>query len=767
MLHSLRTISRLVRPLQSSHARFLTTLPKPIPTYLPQWDPTRRIPLKVVPTEPRDVARDDARKRERAQLCRSKNFEMPSLDADPEHVNRDETNRLNGFLRLADEEPGLEGLHMRLWEIYRRLKKRDSKFVYSVPDEAWDLMWKLQEREPHKDAVNPRLVTLRKDMHKCRRYEPVGCRVQYLDGLFQNGHEEQALEEWEEDRQGTNNLSRHDYKPEHLELGARMFAIYGDPDRSREIMEELFELHPTYMSSVAKTVFRAHTSSDLVQHHDMAKKMYKDYKGKSGEDMVLEDYDAFFIGFLEARHLINAKMVFRDMIRGHRLATSYLPEEVEKVLERLHLLYRLATDISKMTTIGLQAISALPEAYHAHVFGQWMRSALAMNAPNAAAQLLDLMFNHGFRPQTNHFNLLLKTLMRSDDVPNISNAENIGWRMIEEARKASTKYRRAPASETISKWTKKMITLLPGEETKRDVPKANVTTFAIMIKHHASKLQWEHVDYLTRRLKESGLQPDSDLMDILMDIKCRQGKFREVWEIYKSLTDVPEGTVGVFPGGSSMRCLWKTLRLALEDPATRGDPDLPRPRELLAETVQWWKHCQARHDAERFLIGLTSTDRGALSTLIIHCFSYTNDIAGSLVGLHILRKQFGILLSDQVPGKIHSQAAWVDLNHITEHERSRFIHNSVYKKNLEKLGHVYDMLLERRKQRLGISEDDYAQLSVEERNDLGLNTLSEFIRVIMKRSDFPESVEAMIDHAKEQAGVPDMSTGDMDAFQVA
>jgi hypothetical protein len=37
----------------------------------------------------------------------------------------------------------------------------------------------------------------------------------------------------------------------------------------------------------------------------------------------------------------------------------------------------------------------------------------------------------------------------------------------------------------------------------------------------------------------------------------------------------------------------------------------------------------------------------------------------------------------------------------------------------------------------------------------------------MKRSHPPEAVEAMIDEAKKEAGVPDLFTGDLDSFSVA
>ncbi|KAL1603560.1 hypothetical protein SLS60_005148 [Paraconiothyrium brasiliense] len=646
--------------------------------------------------------------------------------------------------------------------------------VYAIPDKAWDILWKIQERGiPSPGGASHHLAELENDMATCGNYEPVERRIRYLDGLHLNGQEELALKEWEEDHEGVNGLPRHDYKPEHLELGARMYALSGNPDRAREIMAELLDLYPSWDPSVMKTVFRAHTRSSEVRHHDVANVMYKQLKQKLGERLMLEDYDACFVGFLEARHLTYAKLVFRDMIKEGYLAQSYSPVEVDHVLSRLHMLYRLGTDISKMTTIGLQAVKSLPPRYYMHVFAHWMKSAVVFDAPEAAGQILDLMFRRGYRPQTIHFNMWLKALMRteleqSEHNPHVLKAENIGWRMIAEARKApAQKLPSVSASELISERIAERLEPAPDDEALRHVPKANVTTFAIMIKHHASKLQWEHVDYLTRQLKESGIRPNAELLNILMNNKCRQGKFSEAWNIYKSFTDPPAGAPGVFPDGSSIRCLWKMLRLALGDQVARADPNIPRPRELLAETVQWWARCRARPDAERFRIGLAATDHGALSSLVMHCFSYTNDLAGSLVGLHILRKNFDIFPSDKSAQILQRHAAWVDMNNKTTIERSSIHHRGVHKKNLERMGRVYYILVDRRWQRMNITPEDYARFKDEEIGELGLNLLSEFIRVILKRSHPPAAVEAMIRQAKDDAGVPDMATGDLDASQVA
>jgi pentatricopeptide repeat protein len=780
MLLPLRSISRILRPLQllqPSHTRSLTTLPKPIAPFIKPWDPSKHTPRPAVLVDPQDGSRHEQLRIERAQRHQAQGFMVfPRGAAMYTHVARAEITKLNHLLRLADTKSDHPGLRLQLWDTYRRLRNRFSEAIYAIPDRAWDILWKIQETRINPLDNSSHLTELEKDMASCGDYEPSGRRIRYLHGLFLSGHEKQALKEWDEDYEGSNGLPRHDHKPEHLELGAKLYALSGHPDRAHEIMQELFELYPSWDHDVTKTVFRALTSSISIQHHEFAYGIYKKSKQVLGEDMMLGDYDVCFIGFLEARHLTYAKLVFRDMINEGHLARSYSTGEIQDVLNRLHMLYRLGTNISKMTSIGLQAVKTLPPAYHSHVFAHWMRSAVVGNASAAAGQILDLMFRRNSQPKTVHLNLLLKALMRTEldqpeDNPHVSRAENIGWRMIEEARKASAeKLPFVSASELIRRGNEEETELMANDEdlyeNLRHVPPANVTTFAIMIKHHGTKQQWEHVDYLTRQLKERGFRPNAALMNALMDIKCRQGKFSEVWTIYKSLTDVPAGAHGVFPDGSSIRCLWKTLRLALGDQTVRKDPNLPQPRELLAETVHWWMRCRGRSDMERFRIGLAATDHGAISSLVMHCFSYMNDLAGSLVGLHVLRKEFGIFPTDESAEILQRHAAWVDMTARNPSERSSFYHRGIYKKNIAKVGQVYHILEERRRHSMNITEDDYAKFTNEEVRDLGLNLLSEFIRVVLKRSYGPARTEAIITRAKEAAGVPDMSTGDLDAFQV-
>jgi hypothetical protein len=205
-----------------------------------------------------------------------------------------------------------------------------------------------------------------------------------------------------------------------------------------------------------------------------------------------------------------------------------------------------------------------------------------------AAQVLELMLKRGYKAQTFHFNMLLKALIRTKESANILKAENIGWHMIEAARRLPQ--RRDPPQDTTAH------SHYGSTDIVQRAPPANVTTFALIMQHHANSLQWDHVDYLSRQLKETVTEPNATIMNVLMDNKCRQGAYSEAWMIYKNLTEPQEGSTGVFPNGASIRCLWKTLRLALGDHTNPDKSGLPTPRELLAETINWWTVIRSRYD---------------------------------------------------------------------------------------------------------------------------------------------------------------------------
>jgi hypothetical protein len=763
----LRCLSHSAPFFQTRHLR---TLPREIPTYVPQWDPTiqKRMGAPTALAEPKTAYETVRDTTGTAESNKSVDVQSPLVSLKSGHSgNPYALKRLDLIFHLVNATNGCDAsLRAPLWRAYTLSKAIDPRLFVRLSKRAWELLWMTQSADSPKNRNRiAHLKQLRHDMERAGQATTVQQRAMNLEREFLSGREDYAISEWEQSHVSDENATL-GHRPEHLEVGAKLHALVGNVDRSRSIMDELFRLYPNWDTSVMMTVFRAHTSSELQEHHHLAKQIYGRMKEQKGDACTIEDYDAWLVGFLEAQSLACAKQVFRDMVKSGCLLISGTTGRVEQVLRRLHLLYRLGTDISKMTSIALDAISVLPPVYHGHLFGDWMKSAVVEKAPEAAAQILDVMLKRGYQPETFHFNMLLKALIRTKDTPNILKAENIAWRMIDEACKTRTKH---PTSNTPTERIDKRSAngRNTGVGTTQEVPAADVTTFALIMQHHAKNLQWEHVDYLTRQLKETTVEPNATIMNVIMDNKCRQGAFSEAWMIYKTLTNPQEGVKGVFPNGASLRCLWKTLRLALGDHATRNDPALPTPRELLKEMVAWRALSRSRYDADRFRMGMAGADNGAITSLIMHCFSYTQDLAGSLVALHVLRHQFSIFPTNKAAQILQRQMAWVDMARESESVRSQYFHSRSNKKNTERVVRVYNILLQQRLARMDLKEGEYEKLTEEEIGDVGLNLLSEYVRVVLKRSYPPEIVEAMIDAARCAVGVPDLPTGDMDAFEVA
>jgi hypothetical protein len=662
--------------------------------------------------------------------------------------------RLKHLLRLAATSTKLDtnSLRFTLWKAYKSAKLADEPITSVLPHQAWNTLWTSQAIKSFQNRGRAQhLEELYGDMISAGCAPSSIQRAEYLDCLYTNGREHEAVQEWEADHQRVGGFEGQNFMPEHLEIGVKLHSLVGHADRAREVMDKLFEIYPDSKPSVMLSVFRTHTSSGLTKHHDYAKEIYDKMKADMSTKVTTKEYDACFIGFLEAKHLHYAKVVFRDMVKGGYIATTNVARGVNRVLKRLHMLYRLGTDLSSMTSIALDAIDVLPVGYHGHLYGDWMKLTVVQKTHEAAAHILDMMIKRGYEPETYHFNMLLRALMRTRETANVLKAENIGWRMIEETRKAHKRtLRRGSATGKTSDRDQSSQDMNSG--AARNLPTADVTTFALIMHHHAKALQWEYVDYLSRQLKETAIVPNVTIMNVLIDNKTRKGAYAEAWAIYKQLTQSskPGERTGIFPNGATIRLLWKTLRFALGDQATCNDPNLPTARELLRESLDWWSKCRYRYDAERFRTGLAGAGHDAISALVLHCFSYTQDIAGSLIAMHALRHNFGIFPTNNDAIILQRQAAWVDFGRDSASASSQYFHSRSSQRNRERIARMYELLLNRRL--VLVTPAEAEGITDEAVGDLVLEVVSDFVRVVMV-DQFPgESVEGIIEATKRDVG---------------
>ncbi|KAF2649323.1 hypothetical protein K491DRAFT_771621 [Lophiostoma macrostomum CBS 122681] len=741
-MRSLFVLQRLRYASTLPPVRTLTTYPRKIPSHASVWDPSARV-----------------------------RSAQPNI-----FDHSDEQSAPTGDLQ---DSAGNRLWRRHLWRAYSLAKKTDPDLLRCLPPLAWTALWNSPtiKNRPNRTA-RAHVQELYCDMLAAGIAASEHQQIAYLESIFLSDKKELALKKWElldsQEGAGRTDITPLSHgplirrTPEYLESGIRMYGLAGNPVRAHEIMDNLFGLYPTWNSDIIKVVFRAYARSEETKHHGTAKAIYLMAQGRRDTFTTIEDYDCFFVGFIQAGNLPHSKLVFGDMVRYMNLDSNYSQETIHQVLRRLRMLYGLADDIVKTTSVALQAISILPRAYFPHVFGEWMQLSAAQNAPAAVAQILDMMYTRGCQPETFHFNILLKTLFHSDEKEHTLKAENIGWQMMNEAaQELPTRSPFRSAAEAISHAERAQPVPPEDPSLPRKVPPANANTIALLMQHHSTSSGWEHVQYLAKQMEKLQIQPNEQILNIVMDDECRKGKYNKAWHIYQRLTNPSYDSKGVFPNGATFRCLWKTMRLCFGEPSTSEESTLPTPRELLAEQLRWWNLVRRRADSDRFKRGLAASDLGAIYKLIMHSFSFCKDLPGSLVAMHVLRQKFGVHPSNDAAHIVQTQIAWVDMHGDTKDAQTQYAHSGIPGKVSKQMGKIYSVLMEARFSRMGMGADDYARLSEEEKGDIGLNSLSELIRVVLKRRYPPEDVEAMIDQAKEDIGVPEISTGDMDAFAVA
>lgn len=736
------------------HVQPLTARPRRLPQYASLWRPAERVESPESEHAALETSTHDVLGKGKKALLRASRSAVGSSDARERAIRR-----MNDYLAFAAslraEDPKRKlarrrreekkELRARLWRTYSLAKSVDATILSALSPLDWHLLWtsasiQAQQSQYAKTEVEELYRTMLSAGVAATSEQKIG----YLKSIFMKGREKETLDKWTE--LGGPESCQADASL--FECGIWLHAYAGELPRAMEMLEMLSAIHPKWDQGITVAVFRAHCLSSRAEDHDIAWSLYTRMKPSWSGGAVLQQYDSCFIGFLEARHYRYAEQVFVDCVRAGHLAADASREEVEKVLKCLYHLYPLAKEPEALTRLCTLSIAVLPKEYSEHVFEHWLRWTAALERPDDALDVLDAMFKRGCKPSVLHFNLVLGALLRQGDESHKLKGENIGWQMIEAVERPGT-------------------VSVPGQGgALLRFPPANTATFALLMNHHAMHNQWEHVDYLIRQFRDLELHPNELILNVLMDSECRKGNYSGTWEIFNELVHHPKRGNPVFPNGATYRCLWKTLRLALQPPVSENLTFLPTPRALLAEMVQWFAKVRSRYDADAFRKGLAGREGLALCKLVLHPFGYAKDLPGSLVALHVLWNYFDLPPPVEAVDIIKRQIAWVDFR-IEPQPVTSVKHQSrkhSYERKLDSLGQVFRMIVEARFERLGIVPED---LGEKEMCEFMLQCLSEFVRVLLVRQYEPEVVEEMIEQAKRDVGLPDLPTGDVTAFDVA
>ncbi|KAK4997047.1 hypothetical protein LTR66_003473 [Elasticomyces elasticus] len=660
-----------------------------------------------------------------------------------------------------------------LWRWYARCKHSMPMFLENIPAAAWDVLWHSQYIEDETNTDRPaHLATLLADMESVGRELTAEQQVLRLEAVFASGDPGKALDEWE--RQNASDST--EKSPEFYESGVRMFTAAGKLERAQIIVQEILIQHRDSDPRVAIPLISA--LNDRARF-PQAFALYLQFKERLGRDVTVSDFDAIYLSFLKAEQRELALAVFRDMMLcGTPQSTPRDPSSAWALQQVAHNkisdLQRLSDTSVEANKVFLTALTCLPRAWQNKFFyGKWLKKLIGMRELDAASKVIELMYERGVRPDAGHLNGLITAYFAFDPDPsvrkralqaqssgstNLRRAEQLAWAMILKRLEFVAHHRAVDASEQAVAIDRAKTAVSIPVNIERPVPMATIKTFGALALHYSSEGLVEMLEDLRSLLPAAKLEMDTYFANQMMYGYFHTYKHQHAWYLYvilrrKNLADI-----------ETFNCLWKfELQFRYDFNTTRRSNDaFPPPRGLFAEMTRWYfslstkRAEEARRDLENLPASINKTFCTAL------------DAPGVLVAMHAMKAMFGVYPDQVMARQITVAVSRLQLkdydfvpqqNTISRKRRGRPVEEHV-----NAAATILATLLRRRKDAADIA--DGIDVGEQERNEESLNLLSEFVRVVLKRTlGGADEAESAISKAKKLMGY-DGPTGDKTAADV-
>jgi hypothetical protein len=662
---------------------------------------------------------------------------------------------LNTSLRKASEDPASVMWQSQLWVDYKIAKERVPDLLASLNDKAWDTLWSTQSIESHANLdPQSRQQALLEDMKSIGLNLTFAQKLSHLEGLYAKGETKEALEQWEAGYNLSGNLREGSHKPEFLELGVRLQLASGDLEKAEKVVTDLFGIYADWHTQLPLQVIFACVNAKDAQTSNRGFEVYRRLSHFLGTRLSLQDYDSLLVAFLKASEPQHAASILNDMMSNQVIAREETDTAALDTMKRIKTIMAFCSSDEEINSIGLLALSAVPPSYCDLLFVEWLRFLRSRNSADSTLKVLELMYERGIKPRSKHFNLMISSLFRTRNPEAVKQAEGIAWKMIDERISAPSPRQMAHVAETN----------VPFFLT-RSVPRATAATFLELLNHYAEARRWDALSDTKRVLEQYQWAPHgAGFLNAAIHAELLAGDYSLIWKRFRALHQSHGLETTGHINGRTYLHLWHSLRRCSYDPENRAE-DTPTPRYLMAHMANWASTLSSGVSFESET-GRLRRGSDLLSSEISTCFLLSNDLLGQLVAINALYYVFGIAPTPKTAHVISRQLCLVDLPATTRQQRSRINKSGLFSKRMSRIVKVHEMLAQRRVNGAVAKGEAGVEQLEKDNNAFLLNTLSELIRVVLVRQFSPEQIERMVEDAKKEMGVPDIPTGDIDAFSV-
>lgn len=649
------------------------------------------------------------------------------------HLN---TNIQEAAGNLEDQD-----LRKKLWRSYARCKAILPPFLHLIPEKSWTVLWASHHMmsTDHPQWAS-RLITLSEDMLSTGKELNIYQRILYIEGLRHGGRHDEAISQWQKLK---GDLGEDQQAIEEYELlGVRLFASNGDPEKAEKIALNYLTPEVSEHSRILIPILSAwaQRGDSIGIKHAWA--LYLRFKTQVGDNITMEDYDNITMNLLNAGRADLALAVFKDLMLTGEQTDQGSIELYKKAASYISKSQSSAITPEDLNKISLAGLIALPRRFENKFFyATWLKKLLGMGEVDAAASVIELMYERGVRPDSKHLNGMIGAWLRTGSDRNREAAEKMAWAMVHERLDLVNRRGRRDAFNILDMPSFQGIAV--PSHLSRTISPANIETFSLLLQHYGRRGQDDNVQLMQECLAIAEIPPNSYFINHLLYIDLRKGQHQSAWERYEQMFREAR------PDLETFACLWDCKKAHLKSLRIRSKDNFPSSRRLMWHMMQWYSCLRPGEPA------LVQEDFSKeLHNQIIRCFGMETDLEGLIVALYAMKDSFGIYPDEKTARTVSLEIGRMGIGESKRPGRLRK-GNPQRKANAARIVQAFAIMTERREKFLvEAGLNDLQQCDADIQKEEGLFILAEFLRAILRRTTVDEdAVEANIEEAASDMGV--------------
>lgn len=650
---------------------------------------------------------------------------------------------LNADIQKAAGNLEDQRFRKKLWKSYARCKEFLPPFLHLIPEKSWNVLWACHHMmsTDHPQWAS-RLIVLSEDVLSAGKELNIYQRILYIEGLRHEGRHDQAITQWQMLK---GNLGEDKRAIEEYELlGVRLFASNEDPDRAEKIALNYLRPEKIEESRILIPILSAWAQRGDAIGIKHAWALYLRFKTQVGDNMTMEDYDNVTMSLLKAGQTDLALAVFKDlMLTGEKTDQGSI-ELYKKAASLIGRSVSSAISPEDLNKISLTGLIALPKRFQNKFFyASWLKKLLGMGEADAAATVIELMYERGVRPDSKHLNGIIGAWLRTGNDRDRETAEKMAWAMIHERLDLVKGRGHHDTSNTQYMPSVQGITV--PQHLRRIISPANIETFSLLLQHYGRRGQDDNVNLMQKCLAMAEIPPNSYFINHLLYVDLRKGQHESAWKRYKQMLHKTR------PDLETFACLWDCEKAYLDSLLIGAKDRFPGPRRLMSEMMKWYSSLR------RGEVGPVREDFSKeLHNQIIRCVGQTADLEGLLTALYVMKESFGIYPDEETARTISIQVGRMGIGEDKKPKAGRVRKGNPRRQaNMARITQAFAIITEQREEILAEAGlDDIQQCDADIRMEEGLFILAEFLRAILRRTTMGEdAVEANIEKAARDMGV--------------